>query len=422
MEKLLVIIVKISDCISFSLKTSKRNKHYKYTLLVFSLCTFLFMFGLTFRDNFVSYINNTITQNIGFRSLLVSPNLESEDYGLSKIKNIQHVVDVYSSNYDFASVLSDFKSEKYDGYIDLNYGSYATLPKNIIGESFDENDREVAICPINFYPSSEAVSLGLDENKILNGYDLLGKEFEITYYSYTFNGVKAVEDKAYTKKFTIIGLYNNEEVMTANNVCYVSANDIKEINNVGTLDDPENATVYGFVVVVDSKNNVSNVANELEKLGFMQPTVKNELDTSLVNTILLTCNILITIIMFGIIILSMFYIKKNIINNTQKIGLMMASGFTKKDIKKYYFIDNLIFSLLAFIVGFIVFLTIYILLKATLLHSLIYSGFIIKIFIIDILFTFFVIVIISSIISIYHISKITNKSIITLTGGDNYDS
>ena len=100
----------------------------------------------------------------------------------------------------------------------------------------------------------------------------------------------------------------------------------------------------------------------------------------------------------------------------------MASGFTKKDIKKYYFIDNLIFSLLAFIVGFIVFLTIYILLKATLLHSLIYSGFIIKIFIIDILFTFFVIVIISSIISIYHISKITNKSIITLTGDDNYDS
>ena len=89
MEKLLVIIVKISDCISFSLKTSKRNKHYKYTLLVFSLCTFLFMFGLTFRDNFVSYINNTITQNIGFRSLLVSPNLESEDYGLSKIKNMQ---------------------------------------------------------------------------------------------------------------------------------------------------------------------------------------------------------------------------------------------------------------------------------------------------------------------------------------------
>lgn len=410
--------MKIRDCIAFSLKTLKKNKHSKYIFILFLICTVLLISGLIFRDNFYNYVNNTITKNIGFRSVLVSPLLDDEDYGLSKIKKLENVVDVYGSNYDFASVLSDFKNTDYDGYIDLNYGTSSTLPRNIIGEKIETGMTGVAICPINFYPSSAAVSLGIDKSKILNGYSLLNTTFKVTYYSYKFDGTKTIEDQKFEKEFKIIGLYNNEEVMTANNVCYVSSNDVEEINNVGILEESMDSTVYGFIVVVDSKDNVEKVINELSDIGFFQPTVKNKLDTSLVQTILLTCNVLITIVMFGIIVLSIFYTKKNIINNSKKIALMRAIGFGKINIRKYYFVENFLLNFIAFSFGLLFFIIIYLFLKLTLLEGFIYSGFYISIYIYDLVFVFLVVVVMTSIISVYYISKLSKKSISLLLNGD----
>ena len=411
-------MMKTNDFVYFSLIKLIRNKKNIFLILLYVCCTIILLCGMIFRDNFSNYIYNTITKNIGFRSILVSPDLDKEeDYGLSKIKNINHVIDVYSSNYDFISVLSDFKDENYDGYLDLSYGNDTTLPENIIGERIDSNDTGKAICPISFFPSSEAANLIIDEKKIIDGHKLLNTSFEVTYYSYAYENKKTVEKDEYKKTFEIVGLYDSTAVINPSNTCYISSKDIIEMKNTSKLVTDDDSTVFGFVVVVDEKENVNKVANELIDLGFFQPTIKNQLDTSITNIILLSCNILISVIMFAVIMLTIFYARKKTAYIMKEIGILRTCGYRKQEVVFYNSLDIGLTNVISYLLGTMISLGVYFILKNTILKGLIYSGFKIRLFSIDFIFVFFIIVIICSAINIFHILKISKMSITNLMGG-----
>lgn len=405
-----------NDFISFSIIKLIRNKKNIFLILLYVICTIVLLCGMIFRDNFSNYIYNTITKNIGFRSIMVTPNLDLNDYGLSKIKNIEHVIDAYSSNYDFISVLSSFKNENYDGYLDLSYGNDTTLPENIIGKKISDDDTGVAICPINFYPSSEAANLMIDGKKIIDGHKLLNTSFEVTYYSYLYENKRMVEKDEFKKDFKIVGLYDSTVVINPSNTCYISSKDIIEMKNISKIISDDNSTIFGFIVVVDEKENVSQVINDLVDAGFYQPTIKNQLDTSITNVILLSSNILISVIMMAVIMLTIFYARKKTAYISREIGTLRTFGYKKQDVIFYNSLDICLTNFISYLLGVIISLGIYFTLKNTILKSLIYSGFQIKLFSIDFIFVFLIIFVICSAINIYHILKISKKNITDLIG------
>ena len=175
------------DFIKLSFIKFIRNKKNIFYVLILSIFTVILLSLITFEKSLVNYIDNFIVKNIGFRTLSVSPKNSSKDLGYSELVNIEHVVDVHSANYDTASVESSFKTEDLDGYVDFVYANQNTLPNVIIGEKFNASDTGVAICPIDFLPSSEAYNLLVSESKILSGYKLLNSSFEAYYFSYIFD-------------------------------------------------------------------------------------------------------------------------------------------------------------------------------------------------------------------------------------------
>lgn len=404
--------MKLLDCLKISFLNINRNKKNIYFILICIICTILILGILTFQLAFFDYLSNTITKNIGFRTLSVSPILSSDDYGKKQLMSIKYVEEVYSAKYDSASVESDFKSKNLDGYIELNYGSKNTLPKNLVGSSFEDDDINVAICPINFYPSSEAFNLIINKNYLINGYNLLNTSFEITYYSHVFDGYKIVKNKPFNKTFKIIGLYNNKDVMTPSNTCYISSRDLQEIKNKEIISDESSA--YGFMVVVDTKDHVKYVINELENIGVYGTAPRIQMDTSIINNIQLICNIILSIILFAVIFLTNLYVKKKIKNSNNIIGILRTIGYSKQIINKLQLIEFLLISIFSYLCGVVFFQTFYIILKKTILSSLIYSGFDIKLYYWSYIFSVIIIIIIPSIINIFYVFKFLKLNITDL--------
>ncbi len=395
----------------FSFKRFKNNKKNLYHLILIIFLNFILLSILAFSTNFLEFINNTITKNIGFRSLNVSPNLDKEDYGLSLISNLKYVKEVYNSKYDSVSVKSSFENNYFDGSIDLNYANINTLPENVIGSKFSDSDTNVAICPINFYPSSEAYNLIFDNKNILNGYDLLDTDFTVKYYSTKEYGGNLIKDKEYTKIFKIIGLYNSNDLIMPSNSCYISFNDIKEINDIVLKN---NTGIYSFIVVVDKKDNVSKVIKELEDLGFKDSEVRMHLDTTLTDIISLASKIVTFIIILAIVFLTISLIKKRLIDESKYIGILKTHGFMNKSIICIYTLEIFLINLIAYIISLIIFLVFYLILKNTLLSSLIYSGFIVKLFIIIYIISILITILIPVIISILAYNKCARKNTISL--------
>lgn len=409
--------MKLIDYLAIVKLNILRNKKKKFLILIFTFCTILSLLILTFRSSFFNYINNSITKNIGFRTLSVAAELEMKNNGLDKLKTIDHVVDVYDAQSGFISLESSFKDKNFDGYITLLYGGAYSLPLNIIGSSFKDTDKGVAICPINFYPSNSIYNLKMDKNKIIDGHQLLNKNFNVTYYSHEYDGQKVIEAETFTKSFKIIGLYNNSEVMTLNNDCYISPADLNELieaSKIKSTADVQDNGAYGFMAIVDSTKNIELVAQKLKEAGFKSVDLQNQIDSNLLNIIVISSNITVALILFTVIVMNASYIKKKVQNEANIIGIFRANGYKKKTINRIYLTELFFTNLLSYILGFIIFMVIYLIAKHTILNFLYYLGITISINPLDLLISFLLIVVISMFLSVYYIIKKTNCAITEL--------
>lgn len=416
--------MRIQDYINTTCINIVRDKKKKFLILIFTICTILTLIILSFRSMFLTYINNSITKNIGFRSLTVTPDFDKKNYGLDELWTIEHVVDIYSSQLLFVSLESSFANDNFDGYITFLYGGKHSLPLNVIGSSFSESDQGVAICPINFYPSNSIYKLKMDDSKILNGHNLLNTSFEVKYYSYEFDGLIFKEKDMFTKSFKIVGVYNNAETMTLNNDCFISPTDIKEIMRVTKFgeviseDSEEIISAPDFMVIVDSLDNVDYVYSEIEKRGFYGASLQNQVDSALLNVIIISCNITVFLILITVIVLNAFYSKKKVQNESNIIGILMANGYKKNTVKKIYLLELLFTNIFAYLLGFSIFMVIYAVLTNRILKFLYYMGIMLHLHFLDFIFSFLIIVIMSMILSAYYISKKVNLGIIELVRGE----
>ena len=137
-----------------------RNKRNIFLIILFLLCFILVNFTIIYYQNHIYKLNKSINDSIDGRTVMISPNMDNikteEDainykYDYDKINNIDHVVASFpahiQSGYD-----SSLKDDYYDGHIGLKYGSDKILTMDVIGRKIGENDRNVMICPIKFYP------------------------------------------------------------------------------------------------------------------------------------------------------------------------------------------------------------------------------------------------------------------------------
>ena len=80
--------MKLKDTIKLNLIHIFRNSKNKYYILASVILCTLLLFILSFKTNMYNYINNTIIENVGFRTILIGPNYNYDDYGLNTIKNM----------------------------------------------------------------------------------------------------------------------------------------------------------------------------------------------------------------------------------------------------------------------------------------------------------------------------------------------
>lgn len=402
--------MKFKDILKLSFLNISRSKKNIYILLIVILCSLISLFSLTVLVSFNHFIENNYYKNIGFRTLNVfyaDGSDINKTIDTKKLKQINHVVEVFNSKYATFTSKSNLENSKYDGIITLN-AITNNLQLDVVKRENIGTKRNVAICPINFYPDSSASDLNLSLKNNTYDENLIGKKFKFKYSKYNNNAERPEVIENYEKEFEIIGLYNTNTTMTNANQCYVSMDDMKEI--VDTVNQNKVTSIY---VIVDSLNNVDSVMNKINNLGYYSE-VTTAFDGKIINNFSLICNIISLISLSVAVIVLVLYIRKKIINESQNIGVLRSLGYTKKDVKKYYMIEILCSILITYLFSLLIFGLLYVILKNTVLSTLNLYNIEIVINLFVYLTTFSIIVIIPYLLSMISIYKVTNKTILKL--------
>ncbi len=336
-----------------------RNKRNIFLIILFLICFILVNFTIIYYQNHVYKINKSINDSIDGRTFLVSPksniiqNMTEEEfynykYDYDKINSIEHVVASFpahvQSGYD-----SSLKDDYYDGTLYLKYGSKEILKMDVIGHKMKDDDRNVMICPIKFYPSNYSFE-NAGNLKFIDGKSLIGKKIDVMYDLYEKNekGKNVIVGQ---KKipFEIIGVYDNELNYEEYNTCFVGGKQLYEMYDdyLGKLNSYQ---LYSIDVITDSAKNTSYVKGELNKLGYstLNKAVIDYGELLHIEMICIGIIIITSILTLGI---SALYIKKYVIYSSYDIALLYALGYSKKKIEKIYFYNVLYVIGIGFIIS-----------------------------------------------------------------------
>lgn len=418
------------------LKTSwlllyREKKKIIYTLVIL-LCCIISIGILLFNVNIETLLNRGLSNIIGFRTISVGQR-ESTDYiedeeqlknDLADLLSIEHVVDAYEEIYRETIITeSNLASEHLDGTVTFVRGTTNTLPNIIEGRSFEEGETGVAICPVSFFPTSD--SLLVNRKYIIDGRTLLGKTFTVKYHNYVKNNKtgELIGDKTFSKEFKIIGLYDVSERFNNSDACYIPAQDMNEIVNIKNSWEKEqyNSTIkifHNLEAVVDSIDNVNNVANQIEKLGFKISGYASSIDMNYINTIRVVIILVLSLTLITSIVIVRSYTKKMINSEEKNIAILRVCGYSKKEIYSIYGLKSLINNFIIYTVGAILGIIIFLILKYNIPYlvgaDLVMGG--INLYIFPFLFTFLVIVMMPTIIVIHSIITKCKSSIVELIG------
>lgn len=422
------------DYIKLSSLLLYRDKKKVIYSIVILICCIVSASILIFNCNVEKLLNHGISNNIGFRTIVVMPrnSQESSDSesqlqkDFADLQNIEHVIDVYDGRYREVSIdKSSFSQKGLDGTMTLSRGTPNTIPTVISGRGFLEGEKNVAICPTDFFPNANPTLV--NKKYVIDGNELLGKDFTISYYDYILDSSQQLqENKRYNSTFKIIGLYDTSERLNDNSVCYVPADNLIEIvdiqesvwSNQNTNDNPSASVSIsvGIDVIVDNLENVESVANRIKELGFEISGYGSTVDTNMINTIHIVIILVLCLTLFGIIVISNSYVQKKINSEEKNIAVLRASGFSRKTICYLYTLKQLIHHFIIYTFSiFIVLIAFWGLVNHVPFLvgiDLLIGG--IKIGVYPFVFSFLVVVIIPSLISAFVIIKKFNTPIIKL--------
>lgn len=406
----------------------REKKKIFYVLLIF-LISILSLLILNFNDNVGDLMLKYLNNNIGFRTVNVmqrsnyveNSGEESLLKDVNEIANMEHVIDVYQSDYREVVIRkSDFENDKLDGTITLKRAVEQTLPTIKAGKKIENEG--VMVCPIAFYPNYNPLEIYKDN--IINGNDLLNNKYKVYFYNYVLDENKRpIENELLSYEFEVIGLYDNTETLDDNGVCYIPAEDLKKIIDAQKLENEKNLNIsidYSIDVVVDDINNVTNVENELENNGFEVLGTISTFDIQTINIIRIVIIFVLFISISSSFIISSLYIRKKMINEQKTIAILKTSGYLKKNIITIYVMQTLILNLIIYLLSIILFnISFYIIInRIPLLIGIDLLMGKIKLRCLPYIISFVIVVIIPSIITLFGIKKMYKYDISKLSKGD----
>lgn len=412
--------MKLSDAIKYSYIKTIRDKKNIYFIIIMTLCLFILIASLFFRIVYFSIVDDYTETAKDSRKLWVLSEKIDEymkdktfDLGYEKLLEIEHVVDTYDGRYDFRHIKSDtFKNEKYDGFVNLVYGSEASQPKYVNGEIIKDGDTDVAICSKNFYPNSEEKGLSNKDIEFINGNDLIGTTFKIEAQKYLQTEKGFVPDGIYKKEYRVIGTFDASETRDDLATCYISSKDIKELVDVTNINNYDEMVSWQ-IVLLDSHKNIDDTIENIKRRGF-EVKRNDQGDNEMFITLKLICLFIITIVVVVIIFLSSLYIKKQNMKNKNDLAIMKSYGYEKKDIMKYSLCSLSWLMILSFIIGIILFFVALILLKNMFNNFLLENHIYIKFYISPYTTALIILMIITVITNYFTINKLSKRQTLSI--------
>lgn len=406
----------IVDYLKNALRNIKRNKKNRILILIFTLLLFLLFIDIIIIKNFYEYYDYSINKNIGFRTLYVYNFNATPEEAIKEIKKIEHVSEVYISNYNATAVNSNLNENGLNGWIGLKYGSINTAPSSISGKNISDLESGEIICPYEFYPDSNYSSiLSVDETKFLSEKEILNRIITISYKAINSEIIdnQVVEtSEVHIKEMKIVGLYDESIFRNGINVCYATLEDIEEIQNAYN---PFFATqdYASLNVVVDEKTNIKKVRQNIQNLtGYI---VEKETIAHIDKTftsILFSLTIIFAVIIIGsIIFILKNYLSKKIKSESAYLGILRACGYTKKQVITQEIVENSLILLFSFTISVTIFTIIFTILEDKIFKYFKYIGFTVSNNIILIFIIFIIVFIVSEILNYYLVNKKINNSI-----------
>lgn len=351
--------MRVVDYIHLAIKNlSRRKKSATIGIILISFAMLIFVISLSYTTCFLDAMNKAINKNIAYRTIVLVDFEESSEVMLEKALQISHVQYAVDEDeyFTMAEVIKVGEQEVEKEYLGF-YGANSNVEPNIIaGRGILENEKGVCIIPEKFYPYDE--SEGIDDKKIIDGKNLIGKNITISYYSQDCTGEVEVINKTFEKTFTVVGVYNQEDSVNEYDECYISFEDVADIERDREKNTiyKENVIVVGgncIYIMIDEAENVQTALSQIRELGG-RALVRSVTNIDTMRIIKLVCVIvsavLISIALINITISSV----KSVIERKYEIGMQKAIGYKNKNIQGILLTENCLIGIIAYVIAIII--------------------------------------------------------------------
>lgn len=336
---------------SRALKNVFRNKINIISIVLLSICSAIIIFGFSYVGSMRKLWDDWTRKSIDFRIYFVSYdyNLYTEEEAVAKLKTYEHIQDATTSaGYYIYGIIDEFVDANFDGWFEIR-GATKDSISLIAGHDFSKKGENELICPNKFVPNSQLYTNDFNKIKNIDLPNYVGKTIKIS----------IPDEKDKQEEFKIVGLYDVDYSYSSGYNCYATFDTVKKLNNkyypdtFKISDTKGDLSIPALNVVIDSTDNVDEIAQELEKDGFSLSSpsivIKTEIGDNVMRIILILT--WVTAILSLIIILLIFL--KRINDQNEEIAINKAIGYTKKDINKVFYLESIIISIISFIISIV---------------------------------------------------------------------
>lgn len=357
--------MKLFDLIKISFLNFKRNKSSVVIAILISVSIISVIFGISFNNSFNDYWIKYIEKNIDFRIFAVYyedfkdkkfVNINRDEIGVSEkvklldealkeamevISDIPHIESVTTSDGYMAGIDSiDYNGKRIIGGLSLIGVPSNTFISLIKGETLDKYDKNDNVMICSNYLHSDWDDFDPSQNTKADY--LLNKDLKIT-----FSENKILDYK-------IIGLYDKVSTYAIGNACYTSYENLKEIKTESYLKNKEiNSQSQGYngeglYLMIDNRDNLKVVETKLaEHKIYIDPIVY--INTELVDKVLQICSYITIVTLIVTVIIVLMNLLINLQEREKEFFLYNALGYSKVNITKLVFAENIIVGIFSFI-------------------------------------------------------------------------
>lgn len=326
-------------------------------ILINMILTILLISTNVIYDSLSFFLSEIVYKKIDCRTLFVTYDYEtiSEDEAVNTIKNInKHILTAVPQDYAFAGgYFEEFKDNKNDGGVTLKGCDLNTLP--ILFENYNIDTLEgFCIIPQRFYPNSQIESQ-INTSNYVNGSEYLGKKLTLSIDVFQINEYEVTKVGEKNFQFEVLTTYDSSLTYDNDNVCYISFNDIKKINDASidasyNLDEDK----YPIIAYVDEFKNNNNVISSINNSKYYAE-VKEQINEQAPITIkIITDIICISLYIFSVFI-SLILFTGMIKKSCNKIALLQTQGYQNSQIIIMFLFGCVFLIIDGYLLGIIIF-------------------------------------------------------------------